>query len=177
MYSILCIVIRLGAVLLAVNALASAISLPMLTRPETADPGYLWLSAVAIVLTVVLAFLLWLYPGWLARLCTGRSAQQVFESPIGSAELQWIALSVLGVYLVVEGIASVGRYAIQEVITNALLDVPQRLRLFSRMVFPLLQIVLGAALAFGARGLTGLLNRLRDAGYPHQPESFDNTRD
>jgi hypothetical protein len=95
LYSILCVVIRLGAVLLAVSTLGSALSICLALRNGAAALE-LVPALVALVLTLLGASLLWLYPGPLARIASTRSSQQVLDIPIRPAQLHWIALSVLG---------------------------------------------------------------------------------
>lgn len=171
LYSILCIVIRLGAVVLAVSTLASALSVALMIRQGT-SPMDLWPVIVLFTAVLAIAFLLWLYPGPLARLCSARSAQQVFESPIAVRDLQWVALSVLGMYFVVEGLVGFARYEVSLFVADAVIDRERRIEDFVRTgLYWLIQIVLGAALTLGARGLTGLLHRIRYGNPDHRAEA------
>lgn len=161
LYSILCIVIRLGAVVLAVSTLASALSMALMIRQGT-SPIDLWALIGLFVAILAIAFLLWLYPGPLARLCSARSAGQVFESPIAARDLQWIALSVLGMYFVVAGLIGFVHFEANLFVADTIIDREKRIEDFVQTgLYWLLQIVVGVALVFGARGLTGLLHRIR----------------
>src|SRR5262245_7681036 len=104
LYTILCIVIRLAAVFLAVTTV-------MTVAPTawTMDDGQLGSGWRGMLLgfggaMVALAVLLWIYPGTLARIAAGRASQEVFESPLSGAELQQIALSVIGIWFAMSGI-------------------------------------------------------------------------
>jgi hypothetical protein len=176
MYSILCIVIRLGAVLLAVSTLGSVLSMVMALRQGVAALE-LAPAMVAFVLTLLVAFLLWLYPGPLARLASARSSQQVFESPISAAQVQWIALSVLGMYFVVDGIVGFAHYEVQQLIVGVIPDREQRIGKFVQVaLYWLLQVGFGVVLVLGARGLGGLLQRMRYGSGMSQTEAPENAR-
>ncbi len=166
LYSILCITIRIGAVLLAVSTLGSVLSVALMIHQGTSPADLAWVFGVWVA-TLAIAFLLWLYPGPLARLCSARSANQVFDSPITAHDLQWIAFSVLGMYFVVGGIVGFVHYEANLLIADAILDREKRIEGFVRSgLYWLLQIAVGIALALGARGLTGVLHRLRHGDSP-----------
>lgn len=166
LYTILCIVIRVGAVVLAVNALSGLLTVLARLREGTL-PGELWMSFASVGATLLVAFLLWTWPGLVARIAAGRSSGQVFESPIDAARIQHIALSVLGVWLVVDGLASLAHYALEWVVYLDQYDhkydqAASMGRLFSAGAYWVIQIVFGLLLTLNAHGLTGLLQRLRD---------------
>ena len=174
LYSILCIVIRLGAVLLFVNTLTDLPFAIAGVQGSPFVPGAQWAVIGISVGLLALAILLWLYPGLLARLATSRSAQESFESPIASNQLQYIAFAVLGVAFAMRGLvdlvgivlrigfsAQISEYSISVLSGGG----------FS-LIMPIFRVALGIGLAFGASGLTGWLERLRERGLPPAwPES------
>lgn len=172
--SILCIVIRLGAVLLAVSTLGSVLSVVVMIHQGQSPADLAWIFG-AWVATIAIAFLFWLYPGPLARLCSARSAHQVFDSPIATRDLQWIAFSVLGAYFVAGGIVGFVHYEGNLLIADAIFDREKRIEDFLRSgLYWLLQIVVGVALALGAHELTGMLHRLRHGDSPvHHAQERD----
>jgi hypothetical protein len=173
LYSILCIAIRLGAVFLALGSLASVLSFVITAQSIALDE--LWLAGLSLLLTLVIAFLLWLFPGPLARMAAARSSQQVFESPISAMQIQWIALSVLGMYFVITGLIGFARYEMQQLLADAIIDRERHLADFIRIgLYCLLQVGFGIALTLGARGLVGVLHRLRYGASTSQPEAPDN---
>ena len=173
LFSILCIVIRVGAVLLAVSTLGSVLSMCLALR-NGAAAAELIPALVAFVLTLLVAILLWLHPGPLARMASARSSQQVLESPIRAAQLQWIALSVLGMYFVVDGLVGFAHYEVQQLIVGVIADRERRIEKFVQVaLYWLLQMGFGLALALGAHGLTGMLRRIRHGGMPSQAEAPD----
>lgn len=166
LYSILCIVVRLGAVMLAVSTLASALSMALMIRQGT-SPMELWGLIGLFVAVLAIAFVLWLYPGPLARLCSARSAMQVFESPIAPRDLQWVALSVLGMYFVVDGLVGFLHFEVNLFFADTIADREKRIEDFVQTgLYWLIRMVVGTALVLGARGLTGLLRRVRERGLP-----------
>lgn len=164
LYSILCIVIRLGAVLLAVNAIADAASL--YTGADLEAFGAAWVvGSLAAVLLVAAA--LWIWPGILARLAAGRGSAEVFESPLSAQQLQWIALSVLGAYFVVDGVGGLVFFVFQQGLAEAVVSREQQM---SDWIvdggYWAIRIGCGITLVFGARGLVGMLRGLREHGLP-----------
>jgi hypothetical protein len=160
LYSILCIVVRLGAICLAVGTLSSLLALLVSWRAgtEVADLGF---SIGFVALMLWLAFMLWVFPGTLARIAAGRSSQQVFESPISAAQIQWIAFSVLGMYFVISGVVGLSYYVIRYLRAGEMIGYDQVAAFMSDGLYWIVQIALGAVLALGARGLVGVLYRIR----------------
>jgi hypothetical protein len=172
LYSILCIGIRLAAVLLAVNTLLSVpAGYAALVHGDWGRSEIVWL---AVLWTVVLLFalLLWVYPGMLARLAAGKASQEIFESPVGAEELQYIAFSIVGLWILLGGVIGFAQSALSELFvdhvlrsSNAGIDA-QALRVRAIMDFAteVLRILVGGALMLRARGLVALLRRARYAG-------------
>jgi hypothetical protein len=161
LYSVLCIVIRLGAVMLAVSTITNVLAIAATLR-EGAALAEVIPAAALTVIVFVLALGLWLYPAPLARLCTARSAGQVFESPIGERDLLWIALAVLGTTYAVSGTVEFITYGANALSTSAQLDHEQQKIWFIRQGLPaLMRAVAGIALALGARGLARVLAHVR----------------
>jgi hypothetical protein len=173
LYSILCIVVRLGAVLLFVE---TAVSLPSVWATLQANE-YESVRGMLIGFSgalIALAVALWLYPGLLARLAAGAASREVFESPIAAKELHFIAFSVLGVVFAISAllglvsallrIALSAHFGDTAFETLAWQNAADLLVLFLKLAF-------GIGLTFGARGLVGLLHRLRERGLP--PAQYD----
>lgn len=162
LYAILCIVIRLGAVLMAFDML---VRIPG-TVAEWRAGTYTSDMAIAlgvITVTLLFALALWIYPGVLARVVAGRNSREVFESPIEPAELQWIALSVLGTYFVMRALIALSTYGVRWAVFASVFDssTESRTKLISDMGYYVIQLVFGVGLVLGSRGLTALLRRFR----------------
>jgi hypothetical protein len=160
LYSILCIVVRLGAVFLAFGSLGSLLGVLVSWRAGSEFPD-LGISIGVVAVTLCVAFMLWVFPGPLARIAAGRGSQEVFESPISAAQIQWIAFSVLGMYFVVSGLVGLSYYVIQYLRAGEMIGYDQVAAFMSDGLYWIVQIALGAALALGARGLAGVLYRIR----------------
>ncbi|HJT97358.1 MAG TPA: hypothetical protein VJ696_03515 [Rhodanobacteraceae bacterium] len=170
LYGVLCIVVRLGVVFLAFDVLSKVVG--MIASWDRYE-GASMIAVVGVLVGVLLfAFLLWVYPGIIARVAAGRSSQQVFESPISPQQLQWIALSVLGMYFVVSAIidlADVGAFWVMTRAANANPD-DGGSYVFSNCVYATLRLAGGLILVLGARGLSGVLHRLRYGTATSAPE-------
>ena len=126
-----------------------------------------WLLTLGfLAICALIAFLLWLHPGPLARLASRRSDHQVFESPIDAGQIQWIALSVLGMYWVMSGVLDLAHIGYQCIWLSDLLGTGEEAaqRLQGQVAYNVLEIAIGLALTLGARGLTNLLQKARYAG-------------
>jgi hypothetical protein len=163
LYTILCIVIRVGAVVLAVETPGSLLTVLASVRAG-AMPSDLWVSMASVGASLLISFLLWTWPGMVARIAAGRSSGQVFESPIDAAHLQYIALSVLGAWLFIDGVASLAHFTLEWLVfmDHAKYDVSLPEHVFSSGMYWVIQMLVGLLLALNAGGLTGLLHRLRD---------------
>ena len=167
LYAILCIVIRLGAVLLAVELVTGLLSIFVNAKTFAGFEG----AALGLYGTfLAFAAALWIYPGVLARLAAGEASRQTFESPVGAEDLQYVALSVLGVWFAIGGISGLPYEGLRALAlvnerastSDGLLMAPE----IAHIVGGLVRVALGIALAFGARRLLGWFRRFREHGLP-----------
>lgn len=173
----LCIVIRMGAVLMAVGLLEQAPS--VFLYPSQGGPYFacaLWLTGASLVL----AFMLWLSPNVLARWAVGRSSHQSLEIPIGADPIQRIAFSIVGAWLFIAGMTGlIARVVMMLVIFHRSAYGCSRRILSSRDWYWLVEhpatTVVGGCLVLTSAGLVGLLHGVR--GYPGraEKESVDDT--
>ena len=180
LYSILCIVIRMGALILAIETLVGLPSVLESTMYSSQlDPSYKGVLIGFYGAFFALAAVLWIYPGTLARLAAGQSSRQVFESPIGAEEWQYIAISVVGVYFAISGIGGLLGAGTRIIMTLHIAGETGVVRPtdFGRLIALAAEIVIGIALAFGARGLVGLLRTMRERGLPPVNSVLDETPD
>jgi len=139
-------------------------------------PAYLWgspdhfLSIIALGMTAVgllVAATLWLWPGLLAWWAVRRQSGEVFESRIDADQIQYIAFSVLGCWLLIFGLATVLQQGIYLWLLRSSAEADARAlpaTYWVGLIKSLATMVAGAALMLGSHGLVGLLHRLR--GYP-----------
>lgn len=177
LYSILCIVVRLGAVMLLVQTL---VSLPGAWQALQAwdssggDGGTRGMLIGFSGALVTLAVVLWLYPGLLARLAAGNASREVFDSPIAAKELHFIAFCVLGVVFAIDALLGLVSVLLRIAVSARLGDVAFPTLAWQNgadLFVLLLKLALGIGLTLGARGLVGLLHRLRERGLP--PPRYD----
>jgi len=166
LYTILCTAIRLGAVWLGVNVL---IGFPWIYEfavkgtygPKPALVVFVW-NGVAFLA----AFLLWLYPGLLARLAAGKSSGQVFESPLSAQQIEQAALVVLGMWFVMTGLINLTHEVLRSLLEWQQLQIGFGATVeqhIDRLLTPVIQVGVGGVLTFGSRGLVSLIHRAREA--------------
>lgn len=116
LYVILCIAVRLGALVLAIDVFEVLLTpiLP-LSMPELQSSRLFAILVGGALLIVAAALRLW--PGVLARLAAGRSTKHVFETPLAADALQRIAFSVVGVLLVIESLCGFASDAMRMIAT------------------------------------------------------------
>ncbi|MEP7097765.1 MAG: hypothetical protein ABI748_08895 [Dokdonella sp.] len=169
LYSILCIVVRVGAILLLVKTM---VGLPLAlssVRGGQFGPGAQDMVIGFTGALVALASALWLYPGLLARLASTQRSREIFESPISAAQLQYVAFAVLGVAFAMDALLDLVAFGMRAALTFGLHDPAYeglRLEDRARVGAQVAKLVLGIALAAGSRGLVGLLRGLRENGLP-----------
>lgn len=169
LYSILCIVVRVSAILLFVKTM---VALPLAlssARGGQFGPGAEGMLIGFTGALVALAIALWLYPGLLARLASIQRSREVFESPISAAQLQYVAFAVLGVAFAIDALLDLVAFGTRAALIFRLHDPAYdglRLDDRARVVALVAKLILGVALAAGSLGLVGLLRGLRENGLP-----------
>jgi hypothetical protein len=175
LYSILCILIRLGAVVMAVTTIVTIPAVWQTTGASGVTEGFTGTLFAFGGGLLVLAVLLWIYPGVLARIAVGTSSAQVFESPLSASELQQIVLSGVGVWFAMQGLADLAAVGARIIVVMHMSEATLSGMLKSeyfRLVPLAIKVSLGIALALGSRGLVGFIRGLRERGLPEAvPES------
>ncbi|HEV2680351.1 MAG TPA: hypothetical protein VGV14_07615 [Rhodanobacter sp.] len=165
LYTVLCVAIRLGAVLMAVGLL---VELPGFLW-GTSDSQFVAIGLGVMAIELLIAAVLWLRPGLLAWWAANRQNGEVLESNIGPGQLQYIAFSVLGCWLLISGLANGLQQGIALLLVHARAEIYPLPTLPASLLIGLVKsaatLVAGAALLLGSHGLVGLLHRMR--GYPH----------
>ncbi|HET7930351.1 MAG TPA: hypothetical protein VFL63_03045 [Rhodanobacteraceae bacterium] len=157
LYAILCIVIRLGAVIWAAGAMLNLpLSLAAASDAPRPERAVAWLLGT-VACQLIIAFLFWLYPGVLARLAAGRASREVFESSLPVATLQYVAFSVVGAWFALQGLVYLA-YEIVHVFERSYTTQIE----WHAIAASSARVVFGVALMLGARGLVTLLERVRN---------------
>lgn len=168
LYTVLCVAIRLGAVLMAVDILEHVPGL-FVFATQAQDGHLAWGVFVIEGVGLLLAFALWTWPNLLAWWALGRNRHEVLETSITVDQLQYVALSLVGAWMVIrglsDGLAGIAYLLLQRHVAESTgaqyLDSTNEWHLVIQYA---LVALAGAALMLGSRGLVGLLRRLR--GYP-----------
>jgi len=166
LYTVLCVAIRLGAVLMAVNVFERV---PDVFIYPARDGTYAISALLLEGASVLVALTLWLWPNILVWWAIGRNRHEILESPIGADDIQRIAFSVMGVWLCISGISGLLGHGASILIVLRRSSYGEATQVPTSEWHWLVQYALvafaGAVLALGSRGLVGLLRRLR--GYPY----------
>jgi hypothetical protein len=167
LHTLLCIAIRLGAVLMAVNLLEQLPSFFVLNN----ETGHLaWLSLGLTGVGLVIAFALWVWPGLIVWWAVGRNGHELFESPIAASQLQHIVLSAMGAWLFINGLSACighGAITLAYIRESGAMTPTGEIRW---IIQDAVTALAGIALMLGSRGLVELLYRLRSYPQPRQSE-------
>ena len=121
------------------------------------------LVVIVTVLMLAVAFLLWCFPLWIAsKLVRFDGSINKISSSISVDELQTIAFTVLGIYLLLKGGVTAGIYWV--FLFNALREYDIDARQWASMLMTIAEILLACFLVSGAKGLTVLISKVRQAG-------------
>ena len=170
-YSVLCVFTRAFAMWIFV---ATVVAMSTLLATATMwDREQRWTYfLIGSVLPMVVAILVWIFADKLAKLALARSQQVVFDSDIPVSEWQVVAFSVVGLWQAFAGIVGLtihlaGMLVAHSQLVSANASASWPSNFIGNIVASCVQMVLGLALMFGARGLVGLIRRYREAGHPY----------
>lgn len=167
LYTVLCVAIRLGAVFMAVGILERIPGLIGFADQE----HHLFVSAMVLDgAGLLLAFALWVRPSLLVWWAAGKNSHEVLETAITAEQLQYIALSVLGAWMFIDGLSAGLAHLAQILMIKRGAESGGYPAVVSTndwhwLIEYALIALAGAVLALGSRGLVRLLHRLR--GYPY----------
>lgn len=167
LYSILCIVVRVGAILLVMNTLAG-LPLAFVSVRSAQFGGGAERTLIGFTdVLVALGIALWLYPGLLARFASGQASHQVFESPLSAAQFQYVAFAVLGVVFAMNALVDLVAIGTRAALTLRMHDPAYaglQLQEQAMVVAQVAKLMLGVGPAAGSRGLEGALRGIREKG-------------
>lgn len=123
----------------------------------------IWVTTVAV--PVALAMMLWQFPQVLLVGTPTYAAKKGTPPAVNADDLQTVGLSLIGFWLLASGIPdaaqAIGRY-MEFKAHNPAASLSPSSKL--QMLAPVIKTVLGAAMALGARGIVGLVRRIRAIG-------------
>lgn len=170
LYTVLCLVVRGFALSFAIGLL---LTLPGVLGAAQGAPDATTKLYVLIYLGVcaVGVFVLWLYPGVVARLASTRAAHEPFESSVDAIDLQRIAYAVVGAWFALSAIGTLAWTVLR-------IAMAQRLSAsyggtsdygWDAVVGPAVTFMAGIALALGSGGLARLTRAARYASPAPKP--------
>lgn len=162
LYSILATAVRLAALLHIVDTLFQVVGTFLTAEITGYSKPMGWAFVLGGLFSLAIGIVLWIKPGLLVRPAVGRSAYEVFESPLSAAQIERIGLCLLGIWFLIRGVSG-AVYTLTRIATiGAEGSVGLSFSMFAPdLYYNLGTSVLGAALAFGSHGLAGLFQRLR----------------
>ncbi len=121
-------------------------------------------AAATLTLPIVLGLLLWFFPATVTNKIV--SGQKLSGQRFGARDLERVALTVVGAWLVAYGVADL-TYSVSSMVVlqreNAE-QAPPLSRYFPGVVTSVAKIAFGIGLAFGAKGIARIIDRVRGEG-------------
>jgi hypothetical protein len=159
---VVAIVLRLFAIALTLYTVSSFVGSAWFFVASDSNTGASVLVVVFTVLMLAAAFTLWRFPLWIAsRLVRFDDSINRTSSSISVGELQTIAFTVLGIYLLFRAVKA-GIYWV--FLFNALRGYDIDSQQWASMLMTVTEFLLACFLVFGAEGLTVLISKVRQAG-------------
>jgi hypothetical protein len=164
-HQVVAVTVRLFAISLGLSAL-SALPIVTLTK-ETRPPGYSY-SLFMIVLTAVLALLLWIFPRSVAGKLLPESATPAAETT--SADT-WLAIgcAIIGLWVLSRSLPGLVRDAYVLLVTDTYTTDTMETK--SWVLYNFVQVVLALWLAFGSAGFRKLFWVARNGGIRKAPDT------
>ncbi len=155
-----------GLVMLAYAIFELPLYFPPRSNPneEYSVFGALAQAGLALTLPVVLGLLLWFFPATVTNRIV--SGEKLSAERFGSRELERVALTVVGAWLVAYGVADL-IYAISTIVIYQREysdQAPPLIRYFPGVITCAAKILLGVGLAVGAKGIARAIARARGEG-------------
>ncbi|GAB3789270.1 hypothetical protein [Dyella agri] len=173
LYTVLCVAIRLGAVLMAVGLFER---LPVFLW-ESPSGGFALDAVLLAVFGLLVAGALWLWPGILAGWTIGRRGHETLETQLDADGLMRVALTVTGALLSVSGLAGcLGHVLTMFLFQSRMADATTGQLPVSEwhwVIYYIVQTGAGVALMLGSRGLANVLQHVRG----RQPQVLADTDD
>jgi hypothetical protein len=159
---VVAIALRLFAIALILYTVSSFIGSAWFVFGSGSNSGASVLVVIVTVLMLAAAFLLWRFPLWIAsRLVRFDDSINRTSSSISVSELQTVAFTVLGIYLLLKGVTA-GIYWV--FLFNALREYDIDAHQWASVLMTIAEILLACFLVSGAKGLTVLISKVRQAG-------------
>lgn len=121
-------------------------------------------ATATLTLPILLGLLLWFFPATVVNKIV--SGEKLSRERFGAPELERVALTVVGTWLVAYGIADlIYTVSTMIVVQRAYTDMPAPLeRYVPGILTCIAKAAMGFGLAFGAKGIARLISRVRDEG-------------
>jgi hypothetical protein len=167
-FSLLCVIIRVFALWLIIKLVFQLPSLIVGVDQATLAGMNPWLFAIPLAAGTLLAALLWLFADKFARLALTRPQDHVFESDLDASTWLGLIVAGIGAWYFFAGLLDGASLGMQAVLYDRYsqeygrMDLPPDFKV--AVARAVLQLVVGAILALGGRGLAALLHKLRYAG-------------
>jgi hypothetical protein len=118
-------------------------------------------AATALTLPIVLGLLLWFFPATVVNRIV--SGEKLSGEHFGAPQLERVALTVVGAWLVAYGVADlIYSVSTMVVVQRAYSEMPVPLeRYLPGIVTCIAKVAMGFGLAFGAKGIARLIGRVR----------------
>lgn len=168
-HTLLTVFVRVAAIaMLLKSVLAFGVAFATLANQPHESLGFGLATFSVPVLTIVAFGLVWLFADVLVRLALARPDGAMFESDLDAGAWQRIGFSVVGVWFAAAGLVdlvySLGGWLHLRALRESYPDMQAGPEMLPDAVGAAAQFVVGVALLLGARGLQGLLARMRGGG-------------
>ena len=120
-------------------------------------------AAAILTLPIILGLLLWFFPGTVVNKIV--SGEKLSGERFGVREFERVALTIFGAWLIAYGIADLIYIVSSMVVLQKVYEQsPAIARHMPGLITSIAKVALGFGLALGAKGITGVVQRIRGEG-------------
>jgi hypothetical protein len=158
---VVAVAVRLFAIGLTVYVVTGAVGTAPVYFTRKFEPSVFLLVVGGTFLTLVAALLLWRFPLWIAsKLLPYDHSRSGGSSSVTGGELQTVAFTVLGIYFMFKAVVAAVYWVFWFSSVRSMGFDPAADQ-WASVLKTLAELVLACFLVFGARGLTGLIRKVR----------------
>jgi len=123
-------------------------------------------SVVPVLLLLSVGIILWARADRIAGFMINEEKQEGTESRLSGRELEVIGFSLIGLFVIVEGIPNLAMVILNYLLVGKVQFMNQGMTVHTKVALgvAILKIIIGVVLLFGSRGLVGIIRTARQAG-------------
>jgi hypothetical protein len=163
--SLAAIIIRLFAVFITIYAIRNLLSISFYYADDTYSTA-VWISWGFSILFFITAIILWTFPNLIAKKIISWDVEETNKEKTSAEEIEVVGFSLIGLFYLYYAISDLVYWAIFTLFIQKSYDVPVDLSIEQKVniIVTVVEFLFALIIILRARGLVGLLRKIRNAG-------------